>query len=479
MELTTIEIKNFRSIKNLKLPIVEINGSKTFSLLGINESGKSSFLNAINLYDEKNINYPFDYFDKDNSVEIIFHYKLNKVDIDSFWKTVKSEFKFSDPVIHVIKFDSVIVKVNFPIGDKEKTISEKYDFSTTLFDSHTQKEKEIVVKENKDDSSFDFENFIQQNFPKLSWKKSHTIIFWKSSPEYLILEEIDLNIFAENPEEHSVPLYNCFKLIDLKGDAIKNQIERLNNAVEILNLTSRLSDKVTEHIKTIWPDHPIKIKFQIDNKKISLLIEDEGVLYQAKTAGQRSDGFKQFVSFLLTLSAENNKEELSNTILLIDEPETHLHPPAQINLLNELIKITSNSNNNIVFFATHSNYMIDKSNIDRCYKVIKKENQFTALEKIKKKDSTYSEVNYEVFEISTNDYHNELYGYLEDVDNSELEGIKKDMSWKNEKSGKTETVSLAKYIRHSIHHPENTSNKKLPEADLQKSIEILRKLKYN
>ena len=112
------------------------------------------------------------------------------------------------------------------------------------------------------------------------------------------------------------------------------------------------------------------------NNEITLLVEDKNVLYKPKTTSQRSDGFKQFVSFLLTISIENNNDELYKTVLLIDEPEVHLHPPAQISLLNELIKITSNDRNNLLFFATHSNYLIDKTNLDRYFKVFKHNNEY-------------------------------------------------------------------------------------------------------
>ena len=93
----------------------------------------------------------------------------------------------------------------------------------------------------------------------------------------------------------------------------------------------------------------------------------------------KNNTFKQFVSFLLTISIENNNDELYKTVLLIDEPEVHLHPPAQISLLNELIKITSNDRNNLLFFATHSNYLIDKTNLDRYFKVFKHNNEYTKI----------------------------------------------------------------------------------------------------
>jgi predicted ATP-dependent endonuclease of OLD family len=476
MILERIVIKNFRSIDYLEVPIHEINGSKTFSLLGINESGKSNLLSAIHLFEELTINFPADYHDESKDVEIIFHYRLLKSDKDIFVREIKKDFYFPDYLKRTITFDKVQIRTIFPVTG-EKKIIETIDFNQTIFDDYTKANtNEIRLKKTQKESNFDLKEIIKSNLSAHFWDYSHKIIFWKSTPEFLILDEIDLEEFAANPRKVSVPLLNCFKLIDVT--AIKATINKLNSSVEINNLQNKLSDTLTAYINNIWPEHKIKVNFQINNNKISLLIEDVGVKYSAKTTGQRSDGFKQFISFLLTLSAENHKSELSNTLLLIDEPETHLHPPAQINLLNELIKITSNSKNNIAFFATHSNYMIDKQNIDRCFKVIKRDNYYTSLKRIQKKESTYSEVNFEVFEILTNDYHNELYGYLEDVDKLKLTNIGKTKMWLNEKTGKEESVSLPTYIRHSIHHPENTRNKKFTDVELKKSIMLLRKLKY-
>ncbi|MDP2695782.1 MAG: ATP/GTP-binding protein, partial [bacterium] len=127
---------------------------------------------------------------------------------------------------------------------------------------------------------------------------------------------------------------------------------------------------------------------------------------------------------------------------------------------------------------THSNYMIDKDHIERCFRVSKQSNRKTKLEKIELGKTSYSEVNYEVFGIPSSDYHNELYGYLEEIEKAKLDALPKTKKWKNKKSNTTEDVSLATYIRHSIHHPENTQNTKFTPEELQESMEKLRELKY-
>ncbi len=480
MELKKITIENYKSIDNIEFIISEINNSYTYSLLGINESGKSSFLKAISLFDNGDISYPQDFFSDSKPVKITLNYVPSKDILAELKKELLTTHKFGKELLNKLEIKSVQIISEFePTEITTKTIKENIDFQTQTFTDYTLIEK-IPTKKGKEEielEDFNLSAFFESELHDYFWDISHHVIFWKSSPEYLMLDDIDLLNFSTQPKETSIPLLNCFSLAGIKEDSLRKEIEKLTSPVTINSLQSKLSELTTKHINKVWPEHPISITFQINNNKISLLIEDNGVKFQPKTTGQRSDGFKQFISFLLTISVENYNEELSNTILLIDEPETHLHPPAQINLLGELIKITSNNNNNILFFATHSNYLIDKSNLDRNYKVSKKKNHKTSIDKIERKTSTYSEVNYEVFGIETSDYHNELYGFIELENRSLLDSMSKKRKWFNSKMKKEYQVSLSEYIRHSIHHPENELNKKYTDKELSQSIKNLRELR--
>ena len=111
--------------------------------------------------------------------------------------------------------------------------------------------------------------------------------------------------------------------------------------------------------------------------------------------------------------------------------------------------------------------------------MLKKENHKTSINKIEKKRSTYSEVNYEVFGIETSDYHNELYGYIESEDKTLLNNLNKSKKWIHSITNKEYQVSLSEYIRHSIHHPENELNKKYTDKELNQSTKILRDIKAN
>lgn len=482
MKLVSLTIKNFRSIEDETFTIAEVDGTHTFTLIGINESGKSSFLKAVSLVDndDEKVIFPKDFFEEGEPINITLNYELETQE-EKELKNALTEKGFEKDIVSKIRIDKVAICATFdPAENAPKKVFDQIVFQKKVFDDYTlQGDKPAKKDSQQTQEDFDLEKYFEAHLPKYFWKIAHRIVFWKSDSKHLINEQINLDAFSADPENTSVPLVNCFQLAGVGQDDIAAQVAKLKtDSAEINNLQEKLGDKVTTHIKKVWPNHPVKIKFQINNSLLSFLVEDEKVKYKSKTTEQRSDGFRQFISFLLTISAESATNQLSNSLLLLDEPETHLHPQAQEYLKDELIKITRNDENNIVFFATHSNYMIDKDHIERCFRVSKQSNRKTKLEKFEAGQKSYAEVNYEVFDIVSSDYHNELYGFLEDVDSTKLDGLEKPKKWKNKKTNGSEDVSLAKYIRHSIHHPENTLNAKFTSEELQESIKKLRELKY-
>lgn len=417
-----------------------------------------------------------DFFDSTKPINVSLAYELDSQEERNL-KKVLSDLGFEKDILAQIEVAKVdICTTHEATPGATKVFFDRITFKKKIFTDYTLDGTKPVRKDSQQtQEDFNIEAYFETNLQQYFTKTSHIITFWKSDSKHLINEPINLDIFAADPKSVSIPLMNCF---DLAGIAdIATEVKALKtNPAKTHNLQERLGEKVTAHIKRVWPSLPVEIIFQIDNSILSFLVEDNNVKYASKTMDQRSGGFKQFISFLLTISAESANKQLSNSLLLLDEPETHLHLQAQEYLKNELIKITKKSNN-IVFFATHSNYMIDKGHMDRCYRVAKLENGRTNFETVKGDVSSYSEVNYEVFDIPSNDYHNELYGYLEEVDDVALRSLPKTEVWNNTKTKKSEKVSLPTYIRHSIHHPENTSNPIFTSSKLLKSIKLLRKIR--
>lgn len=479
MKLESIRIKNYRSIEEINFELHQLDDKTfTYGLIGVNEAGKSTILKALALKDglknEKGEALPLqkDFKDVLQPIEIEYCYDLNELEIQE----LREYCAAISPPVDVASLDFIRVKlVVF------------FEYSAP---DQVQHRIEIEDIPNDDESKL----AILARLMSFLFGKSHESVFWTAEDRYLISQPINLSQFASAPDDISIPLKNCFALSGIIGqEAIQAKIALIADSTEREHLENELGEKVTDHIKKAWPDHPIEITFNISDGLINFHVHDSGTKGKAKTADQRSDGFKQFVSFLLTVSAQSKTDRLSNTILLLDEPETHLHPKAQEDLLRELIKITKNEGNNIVFFATHSNYMIDKDDLSRNYKVFKNSAEDTKREKTErerfnKKISTYASVTYEVFDIPSSDYHNELYSKLhekyQDADLSDEKRefimnfdtnflnaektLTKDRPWK----GNVNQVTLPTYIRNCIHHPDNGDT--YQETELKKSIELLR-----
>lgn len=479
MRLINLSIENYRSISSANFRVVEVDSSFTYTLIGINESGKSNFLTAVSLLDREVADlWKTDFGTPKQPLTIMASYELLESEIHTL-KEVLRERSFPDRLLDQIVVEKVElgtygIHAEVPI----KTPIRRLTFSKKVFPDYSMGTEGPVFKNSMEAKpDFDLEDYLDEFLPDYFESISHSIIFWKPDSKHLIDQPINLDVFASDPSNVSIPLLNCFMLAEIAD--IPGTIQRLKlDAAEVHELQERLSEAVTRHINRIWPNHPIAIKFNINGSILNFLVADNDVLYKVKTVSQRSEGFRQFVSFLLTVSAESASGQLSNCILLLDEPETHLHPQAQEDLKEELIKLTSDSLENIAIFATHSNYMIDKAHMERCYRVYKQGHSAeTEIAAIPAAASSYSEVNFEVFGIPSNDYHNELYGYLEECDVAKLGTLERTRERFNSKTKKTETVSLATYIRHAIHHPENDQNPGFTAKELRDSIDVLRSLR--
>jgi len=89
-----------------------------------------------------------------------------------------------------------------------------------------------------------------------------------------------------------------------------------------------------------------------------------------------------------------------------------------------------------------------------------------------------NEVNYVAFGEPSFEYHNELYGYIESQGALEAyKAGKPTVAYNRLNRNGTTTplqIILTEYVRHQIHHPENTSNPKFTDAQLNQSIEDMR-----
>ena len=149
----------------------------------------------------------------------------------------------------------------------------------------------------------------------------------------------------------------------------------------------RIANKTTNHFRKVWREYRnIEFSLRLDADQIIPGIKE----LNTHDFARRSDGFKRFVTFLLMISVKVKADLLRNTLLLIDEPDTSLHPTGARYLRDELIRI---SRTNHVVYSTHSIFMIDSGDIGR-HLIVKKKGEVTSIESAKESNIAEEEVLY-------------------------------------------------------------------------------------
>ena len=416
MKLNAVEIENYRSIKEVKINIPDISGKKAAIFIGLNESGKSNILKAINLLDkEKKADYSTDSNKegKKTGKDIGVTYNFSCED-SQFHKNILLKDGFDKKIIDNLHIERITRYVKFDKDSNRRdschvfsVIDEKF-FSGYLIKKpenllarieDVYSEPEPLTDDNIDSllgsdykiaTRSSFETLIEEKYLDHIDQHLPKIILWRSADDkYLINKPIDLKKFQLDPEA-SQPLKNIFHIAGITD--IKNIISLIEkDEEERFELEGQLSNSITKYINRVWKEHKINIQLRIEGMQCQVSVEDKDNTKAKFKMGQRSDGFKQFISILLNLSAENETETLKNTIIILDEPEVHLHPSGVKYLRDELLKI---SEKNHVIIATHSIYMVDKLNLNRHFQVTK-DKSVTNISQIEPDNPYQEEVIYE------------------------------------------------------------------------------------
>lgn len=185
-------------------------------------------------------------------------------------------------------------------------------------------------------------------------------------------------------------------------------------------------------------------------------------------------------------------ESKGSIVYLLDEPELHLHPKAQQKLVDLLLE---ESKTKQIIISTHSPYVIKGCMLKSTRKLIFRRGATGTVDVQDTQTAwgglpwspSWGEINYVAYDLSTVEYHNELYGWLQEKHSLAKENdveqylVSKNVplskKWSRLKAGSQQQpydVSLSTYVRNSIHHPESSANAPFSEPELRGSIEILR-----
>lgn len=441
MQLDKVEIINFRSIDRL---ILDFPYSCQV-LIGINESGKSNVLRALQLLDPQIPIVPAD-LRMERKVDpqvseghVRFEFTLDAEQTQMVQLSIRElvEPSSRDQVFATVGDQSLTVsdfcaatcrglhKVVLPSGTRSFTYWElpkdKYKISDGWARNTTDAVQQIdggpedapfVVPPNgfvrlggkarpdafsavtPDDLNKEIGsrvvNAIKDNLPKC--------VFWRYSDQYLLPSSVNIAAFVADPST-CMPLRSMFELADYGLGDIGTSITNAKNHSQhrYIQLLRKVETAATNQIREVWKDHKnVRIELQPNGDLLVPIVIDDSVPLDMAS---RSDGFKRFVSFLLQVSAKVRSKELNNVLILVDEPEMGLHPGGARSLMKELVKIGTT---NKVVYSTHSIFMVDRDVVNR-HLIVQKKNEVTQVKRAEKsqiqdEEVLYAAVGYSIFE---------------------------------------------------------------------------------
>lgn len=442
MKLERAEIQNFRSIESLTIPF--LNGCEI--LIGINESGKSNILRALQLLDPNAATSPNDLRieRKDEAPTLKGHvrfvFKLDDDELAQIYEAIEKQFLFQTLHLPIIETDGASLtlkefvwrinegtyRIDLPSGTRHTSYWTLPPNKYTLIGGWKKlKNQSSLTLVSKNDESIiaegdkvlqtaafkalesiiyeplsvgDIHSTIGSEIGKIIREKLPKCVYWSYSEQFLLPSSINVNEFSANPDS-CLPLKSMFELAGIKSTEVGTTITatRQQPLHRYLHLLDKVANAATTHIHDVWREHKgIQIELRPHGELLVPVIQDKDVPLDM---ANRSEGFKRFVSFLLLVSAKVRTEQLANHLILVDEPETGLHPRGARNLMSELIKI---GGSNIVVYSTHSIFMVDRDCIER-HLIIEKKDEITTTwraskSRIQDEEVLYGAIGYSIFE---------------------------------------------------------------------------------
>jgi predicted ATP-dependent endonuclease of OLD family len=501
MKIKQVKISNFRSYK--EEVIINFNDLNVF--VGKNDIGKSTILEALDIFfnenkgiiklDKEDINKKAkEEGNNEIIISVIFDDlpTISTIDTSNPTNLAEEYLLNEDGYLEVIK--------KYPNAGKEKVYI-KAKHPTNPLCSNLLLKKITELKKILDDNDIDCED-----------KTKSAVIrkaIWEYFSDNLELNEIEIDVTKEGAKniweqlKKYLPLYALFqsdrKNSDgdseiqnpmklavqeiLKNENLKNRLEEVAQEVETklkevasktLQKLNEMNPEIAQSLNPVIPTSE-SLKW-IDVFKNVSITGDEDI-----PINKRGSGVKRLVLLnFFRAEAERRKEEndIPSIIYATEEPETSQHPKHQRKLIEAFIKL-SNTNNTQIIMTTHSPSIVKLLQFKHI-KLIKEENGNKNIKSIEYANLPYpslNEVNYLAFNESDEEYHNELYGYIESENllNDYKRG-KTTITYKRLRRGQEveEQKILSEYIRHQIHHPENRLNSRFTYEQLQESINLMR-----
>jgi ABC-type Mn2+/Zn2+ transport system ATPase subunit len=396
MRYLSFRIRNFKGIKDTVIEIGRDNSPRITTLVGLNESGKTTILEAIHSFspDKENQAIFASQPDDDANAEKL----IPKDDIADFTGEISVEAKVQvedDDLVALRKFaeDTLNVRIDLESIPKSFKIRRYHEFKTSKYiETTTNWNIEFSVREPGRKKFQEAKRDLWDKFTDLLQERLPTIVYF---PTFLFDLPEKIHLSGRESDKTNRFYQQVFQdLLDYQGrgltieehivervrrkDLPTNPIEFIAHVLgsgskvkpqiaQVMSLAAAtLTDVIFKKWNEIFPDRIGGNKIVIDwqpevkedtgekNVYVELFIEDAHRTY---SISERSLGFRWFFCFLLFTQFRASRKATNGAIFLFDEPASNLHSRAQMQLLESFPRIASKGNH--LIYSTHSHHMIN------------------------------------------------------------------------------------------------------------------------
>lgn len=505
MRLKYLKLKNFRGYRD-----GEITFSDLTAFVGKNDSGKSTILEALDVsfndskgvikYDKEdmNINCGVD----DVVISVGFDDLPNEIIIDATNKTT-----LADEYLLTKDGDLEIVK-KFRNGSTTPKVYIYADHpqNPSCCDLLTKKSsdlKKIVKALNLEDVDLTRNAEMRQaiwNYYRddLNLSESYVDIskedakkYWDKISNYLPIYSLfqadrknsDNDSEVQDPLKHAVQ--EIIRSEELQGELDDIAERVLSKLREVASRTlNKLKEMNPETADTLKPSIPESKQLKwADVFKNVAIAGDEGIPVNKRGSGVRRLILLNFFRAEVDRRLEEKKNDCDtgSVIYAIEEPETSQHYSNQIKQIKSFRELSGMKDVQVII-TTHSGNIVKRLKFDELRFIYQDKNDGAKISMVKPNCLSYpslNEVNFIAFDAATEEYHDELYGFLKINNNvyrkyTDAQEKMKYIRVLDDGRIKEEQKSLTDYIRNQIHHPENTKNVHYTQDQLLDSINRMR-----
>ena len=497
MLMKSMVLRNFRSYHG----DVSIEFGKLTAFVGKNDIGKSTILEALDVFfndskgvvkiDKPDINIvAVTEGDNEISITICFEDLPERVVIDATNETtLQAEYLLNGiGQLEIVKkypnagSTKVFIRANHPVNQHCSDLLNKRDIDLKrILDEQNiecpDRTRNAVMREairnhyraNLQLNIIDID--VSKNDAKSVWERLQSYL-----PIYSLFQADRKN--CDGDSEVQDPLKEAVKSI-LTDIEISELLERVAQSVDtkLREVSLRTLDKVREMspeiANSLTPSFPpsANLKWADVFKNVSIT-GDENI-----PINKRGSGVKRLILFnFFRAEAERKLIERENASIIyaIEEPETSQHVAHQ-QILVRAFKTLSELHNTQILITTHSPVVVKELDFNnlRLITLINDEKNVIAVQPNELPYPSLNEINFAAFSEISEEYHNELYGHIEEQGwLAEYKNGKPLMQYIREQNGngQPEHKILSEYIRHQIHHPENHRNVHYTTRQLEQSI---------